>query len=141
MEGVDVYLHRLLAFPALLATTSLHRLNPRLLRAGNECLRGFGLTFWPNLARGGGFLLTSAGEDECGLDGRLQIPKCSFSPARVSESKGQPGVVTGLPRLGTNYRERLGFLVHVWLRVPPCVCVSGPVRAAAVCSLHNPLIR
>lgn len=61
-----------------------------------------------------GFRLTSFEEDEWGLDDRLKIPKCSYPiqlgkgwlvgrlPLRVSESKGQPSVVVGLPRLGTN---------------------------------------
>lgn len=32
-------------------------------------------------------------------------------PQRVSESKGQPSVVIGLPQLASNYRAGLGFYV------------------------------
>lgn len=68
-------------------------------------------------------------------------------PQRVSESKGQPSVVIGLPRLETNYRAQ-GFLcsvresvcvyMYVWMCTCLCFCLICPISA---CSLHNRLIR
>ena len=71
-------------------------------------------------------------------------------PQRVSESKGQPSVVIGLPRLETNYRVQ-AFQCSARGNVCVCVCICMCARVCmhfcVICfisgcgSLHNPLIR
>lgn len=91
-----------------------------------------------NGARTGSFKSQISKSNTVGIEFRL-----GCLPQRVSESKGQPGVVIGLPWLETNYRV-LAFLcsvrvnVCVYVCMYACFCVIRPING---CSLHNPLIR
>lgn len=73
---------------------------------------------------------------------QLGFVRVGCRPQRVSESKGQPSVVIGLPQLASNYRAGLGFYVLcVGTCVSErCVCV-WIICSISGCWLHNPLIR
>lgn len=82
-----------------------------------------------NGARTGGFKSQISKSNTVGIGFRL-----GRLPQRVSESKGQPGVVIGLPWLETNYRA-LAFLRFVRVNVCVCVCVCMHVSVLYVPSV------